>query len=297
MLDCLLTPLITPYNYHNRLELTSLKHLLEHLIRTKTKTVVLGTPLGEGTLLTPYERKIIIDKTIDYSHDRLKVFVMVDMDYLTEDELEILETLAVDGYFLQYPLKLENELEKTVLDHHFSRLLTETDRTVIVDLRNKTNDKQKNKQDRNEPVTDDERFIHWIEKISQYKNIVGVICDDETTINQLTKMNQSFRIYFSDVNNAIKLLRAGAEGIYSGINHVYGETLHTLVQLAKKNQWQEAELLWDVYSEKFKLLSPEHPSHLKAILNYLGYRVGSVRLPLKKLSSKDQHQLIKTLCL
>lgn len=280
MLDRLITPLVTPFNRYNRIDPISLKHLLEHLIRTKTRTVVLCSQLGEGQFLTPDERMDLMVKTCEISAGRLKVYLALSLEGTDrlKDEIVSLKNIPIDGFLLELPK--DARVIEDGMKRHLRSILSIIQKPVMIDL-----------SKINRQLVRNTSHIFMTDP-----NLVGVICDDSELFTDFMKIKpRAFRVYVHDTEKIPQLLEQGADGIYSGLAHLYGETLHTLIQLYKKEQVQEAGLLWDVYADKFRLFPLEHPSYLKAILNYLGYRVGSVRLPLTNLSLDAKQKLIKGL--
>lgn len=119
MVGSLVTPLVTPYNPHNRLDFTSLKFLVEHLVRTRTKTVVLGTTVGEGDQLSLIERQKLIDRVLRYGLEPLKVFVALGTNTLDDWEAEwtMIRNLPVHGLYLTYEKLLEAGIKRNKMGH------------------------------------------------------------------------------------------------------------------------------------------------------------------------------------
>jgi 4-hydroxy-tetrahydrodipicolinate synthase len=83
-------------------------------------------------------------------------------------------------------------------------------------------------------------------------------------------------------------VKKGAYGVVSQLSHIYGDTIHTIIQLIKSNQHDEVKLLMDIYQNKFNVLYyHQNPAALKAVLNRLGFQVGHVRLPLVNLKDEE----------
>lgn len=286
MVGSLVTPLVTPYNPHNRLDFTSLKFLVEHLVRTRTKTVVLGTTVGEGDQLSLIERQKLIDRVLRYGLEPLKVFVALGTNTLDDWEAEwkMIRNLPVHGLYLTYEKLLEAGILKGIKWDTLSSLKASLmiNYPVLLDLRGF------------EPTIHDhiEEFLPWLGLL----DIVGIITDDLSLIHELTRIDKrTFQIFVHDIARLIPLLQAGGDGMFSAFNHLYGETFHTLIQLVKSGAREEAGLLYDANVKKLRQIDSEDPSIIKAVLNHLGYRVGGVRRPRQSLSPKKRDALVKKL--
>lgn len=281
MLGRIVTPMITPFDRYDNLNFMSLKLLIEHLYRTKTKTIVMGSRIGEGTCITKLERKLLIEKTIEYNQGRMRVFVnlLEDATQVVKDEIRRLNKLAIDGFVIRIPSDIRIAYEGML--QHFRMIHEITDKLFIVDF--------------TEACLPLEEQIELIKKIAEMNNVKAFITNEEEIIRPLAATIDPIKFYTNSDMDFLKLVHRGAYGLYSGMSHLYGETLHTLVQLVKSGQKQETDLLWEIYRDKFETLHDSHPSYIKAAMNHLGYNVGAVRLPLSNLTQENIQQLIKKL--
>ncbi|HMA65970.1 MAG TPA: dihydrodipicolinate synthase family protein, partial [Chitinispirillaceae bacterium] len=73
-------PIITPF-YNDTIDWTSYKTLIDHYISKGITGIIPAATTGESPAISEYELESIIDKTIEFTRDRIPIFVGSGSNY------------------------------------------------------------------------------------------------------------------------------------------------------------------------------------------------------------------------
>lgn len=284
MFGRIITAMVTPFDHRNNISYTSLKKLINHLIKTKTSTILLSGTTGEGMTTNSLEKQILIEKTLEYVDDRANVIMNIGSN-CTEQTIKNMkkcEKYNLDGFLVVVPYY--NRPPQEGIYQHFKTIAEHTSKPILI---------------YNVPKrTSSDILPETVCQLSEIKNIVGIkeASGDVNRISKIKNNTKDFLVYTGDDALLYDSMVNGADGIVSVASHLFGDTINTIIQLILHNEEKEAKNLFNLYQEKFKALFIEsNPIPLKEALNKLQFDVGHVRLPLVGMKEEDKHQLYEKL--
>ena len=65
----------TPFCYQNKIDIPSLKNLIDHTIITGCSGMLVGAVAGENSSLSSEEKKMIIDECLSYNKNRIPIII------------------------------------------------------------------------------------------------------------------------------------------------------------------------------------------------------------------------------
>lgn len=284
MLGKIITAMVTPFDKFDNINFSSLKKLIEHLIRNNSNSLVVCGTTGEAPTLTDLEKILLFEKTLEYTNERVPIIAGVG-SYSTQktvDFIKRVEYLPLSGYLVVVPYY--NKPDQQGLYMHFKKIAGSTKKPIII---------------YNIPSrTGIDMEFETIKKLSKIKNIVG-IKESNKNVDNIKKIKNeipSFKAYVGDDVLLYDALMENADGVVSVASHIYGKSINNIIQLMRTKQLKEAKSIFDIYNPKFKaLFIKPNPVPLKAALNKLGFDVGSVRLPLVEMPDEVKTELFTIL--
>ncbi len=276
--------MVTPFDKFDNINFSSLKKLIEHLIRNNSNSLVVCGTTGEAPTLTDLEKILLFEKTLEYTNERVPIIAGVG-SYSTQktvDFIKRVEYLPLSGYLVVVPYY--NKPDQQGLYMHFKKIAGSTKKPIII---------------YNIPSrTGIDMEFETIKKLSKIKNIVG-IKESNKNVDNIKKIKNeipSFKAYVGDDVLLYDALMENADGVVSVASHIYGKSINNIIQLMRTKQLKEAKSIFDIYNPKFKaLFIKPNPVPLKAALNKLGFDVGSVRLPLVEMPDEVKTELFTIL--
>ena len=124
------------------------------------------------------------------------------------------------------------------------------------------------------------------------------IKEASTDISKIAKLQsfqiENFALYSGNDDLTLPLLSLGASGVISVFANVKPKVMHEICNLyfngniieSKKVFFENLELMQGLFLDV-------NPIPVKEALNYLGYNVGGLRLPLCNMSKNKKENLIK----
>ncbi|ERJ13693.1 4-hydroxy-tetrahydrodipicolinate synthase protein [Haloplasma contractile SSD-17B] len=276
-----MTAMVTPFNEQDQLDLNVLKTLIDYLLKNNTTSLLLSGTTGEAPTLSEDEKILLFKKSIEYVDKKVPIIANVGTNSTkkTIHFMKKLEDLDLDGYLVVVPYY--NRPDQEGIYEHFKHIAKETKRPIII---------------YNIPKrTGVDLELDTIIKLSKIKNIKG-IKESSGDVNKLKdiidKTQDDFLVYTGDDHQILDAFKLGADGVVSVASHIFGKSIHTIVQLIYNKQYENAEAIFNIYIDKFNaLFMRPNPAPTKAALTKLGLYVGGVRLPLVDLSEDEEMRL------
>jgi len=280
----LITAMVTPFDSDDNINLDTLKKLVEHLIRNNTTCILINGTTGESPTLTDIEKIVLFEKTIEYVNNRIPVIAGIGTNSTkkTIDFMKKIEHLPLSGYLVVVPYY--NKPDQEGMYQHFKTIAQHTKKPIII---------------YNIPSrTGVDMEFETIKQLAKISNIVG-IKESNKNVDNIIKIKEEledFKAYVGDDVMLYDALKHHADGIISVASHIYGKTIHHIIQLMRSKQNDDALAIFNIYLPKFQaLFMKPNPVPLKAALNQLGFSVGSVRLPLVDMSEELKIKLYSIL--
>ncbi|GBF11298.1 4-hydroxy-tetrahydrodipicolinate synthase [Tepidibacillus infernus] len=277
----LITAMVTPFNQKLEIDLEKTKNLVNHLINTGTETIVVAGTTGESPTLTKNEKLLLFEKVIEFADGRAKVIAGTGTND-TKSSIELTkqaEEIGVDGVMLVAPYY--NKPSQEGLYQHFKSIAEETALPIMIyNIPGRTG------------INIQAKTMVQLASIS---NIVAVkeASGDLTQMAEIiANVPSDFYLYSGDDKLTLPVLAIGGHGIVSVASHVVGNEMKEMIDHYFKGNVKEAAL------EHLRLLPlfeaifiTSNPAPIKALLEEIGIKAGSVRLPLVSVT-REQIQFV-----
>ena len=280
----IITAMVTPFNQQDNINFDTLKVLINHLIKNNSNALVVCGTTGESPTLSDLEKIILFEKTIEYVEGRVPIIAGVGTNSTqkTIEMIKKIEHLPIAGYMVVVPYY--NKPDQEGLYQHFHKIALSTKKPMII---------------YNIPSrTGIDLDVATLVELAKNENIIGIkeSNKDVSKVKEIRKVLPTFKIYIGDDILLYDAIKEGADGIISVASHIYGRSIHNIIQLMRTKQYEEARDMFDIYVPKFDaLFMKPNPIPLKAALNKLGFNVGGVRLPLVDMNEDLKIELFKKL--
>lgn len=274
--------LITPFDQENNINYKKLEQLLEFQIENNTDAIIICGTTGESATLSFDEKKELIKYTVEVVNKRIPVIAGTGSNN-TKFAVELGQyakkvnadaTLVVTPYY--------NKCSKQGIFMHYKTISDSVDLPIIVyNVPSRTGVNI-------EPDT--------LSKLASIENVVA-IKEASSNISQIaemfTKVDKNFAIYSGNDDQIVPILSLGGVGVISVLANILPKQVHDMCFSYFNGDIKKACNMQLKYFDLIKNLFIEvNPGPIKETMNYLGYNVGNVRLPLYELTEKNK-QLLK----
>lgn len=278
------TAIVTPFT-NDGINFEEYKKLVEFQIAEGTDAIIVCGTTGESSTMTNEERKALIKYTVQIVDSRVPVIAGTGSNN-TSATIELskyAQSVGADGLLVVTPYY--NKTTPNGLIAHYSAIAKEVTIPIIlysVSSRTGVN------------ITPEVCF-----ELSKIPNIVA-IKEASGNISQVAQIaslcGNNLNIYSGNDDQIIPILSLGGIGVISVLSNIEPKFTHKMVydflngniESARKAQLQSLDLINTLFCEV-------NPIPIKEALNIKGYNFGIPRLPLVKLSTKNQDKLIKSM--
>lgn len=285
MFGQLVTAMVTPFDDSLELALDRLPKLIDHLIATGTTGLVVSGTTGESATLTHREKLTLFEETVRHVNGRIPVIAGTGGNNTAEAIAftKEVDQLHVDAFLLVAPYY--NKPSQEGLYQHFKSVAQVTDKPIIV----------YNIPGRTSVNITPETIL----RLAEIDNIVAVkeSSGDFTQISRIIgETPEDFYVYSGDDKFTLPILALGGHGVVSVASHVVGDPMSAMLHAFFDGDLNEARRLHHRLMPLFEgLFKTSNPVLVKAALEMLNVRVGSVRLPLVAATPEELRELRRTL--
>lgn len=276
--------LVTPFNKDFSVNFEKLEELLKFHIKNKTDAIIILGTTGESATLTDEEKFKIIDFSINITKGKIPLIVGTGSND-TAHAIKISKYAAsknVDGVLIVTPYY--NKTSQDGLYLHYEKIAKSIPDTPIILY--------------NVPSrTGVDINVETIEKLALIKNIVGIkeASQDLSKIAKLQSLSiEGFSLYSGNDDLTLPLLSIGADGVISVFANIKPALMHEICSLYFEGKIDEAKIL---YYKNLRLMQnlflDVNPIPIKEALNYLGFGVGPLRLPLCQMNKLKREKLFE----
>ncbi|KRM90769.1 4-hydroxy-tetrahydrodipicolinate synthase [Liquorilactobacillus cacaonum] len=281
----IITAMVTPFGDNGQINYKSLKILIDELLSSGTKGILVSGTTGEAPTLTKLEKIELIKRTVEFVNGRVPIIAGTGSNNTAqtiEFTNEVSQIKGVDAALVVVPYY--NKPNQDGMIAHF-RAVADASKLPIVmyNIPGRTG------------VTMD---VETIAVLSKEKNIIGIKdCTGNVNLSQIVaKTSSDFLTYTGEDADALAAKTIGAKGVISVASHIYGNEIARMYSLVDQGNYKEAGAVMRELTPNIKaIFSAPSPSPVKAILNYKGISVGGCRLPILELSKEQEKQLVKKL--
>lgn len=268
--------IVTPFT-ESGVDLEKLKELIEWHIKSSTDAIVICGTSGEASTMTTEERKETIKFTVDVVNKRIPVIAGTGSNNTSESikMSKWAESIGVDGLLIITPYY--NKTTQKGLIEHFKAINDSVNIPIVL----------YNVPGRTGMNLNPETLL----ALSDLKNI-RAIKEASGNISQIARMKalckDRFDIYSGNDDQIVPILSLGGKGVISVIANILPTEIHEMVIAYINGDHSKAlELQLNTLALCNALFIETNPIPIKTALNLLGYKVGSLRLPLCSMNEKN----------
>ena len=282
----ILTAMVTPFKSDLSLDFEATERLVNHLIKTRTDTIVVAGTTGESPTLNHEEERELckfVQKTVG---SKVKIILGAGSNstQTAVQSTKEAEKLGVDGILSVVPYY--NKPSQAGLIEHFSHIAKSTSLPIILyNIPGRTGINM-------EPQT-----TAYLAK--NHKNIIGykdATGNLENTSQVIQLSPKDFIVYSGDDSLTLPMLSIGATGVISVASHLAGNEIKEMINSYFSGKIDLAKEIHHKLLPLFKaLFKAPNPTCIKAALEIKGLCKSELRLPLIKLNEKELSELKEVL--
>lgn len=269
----------TPYDKNDEVNVAMLEKIVEFHIRSGLKGFYLTGNTGECHLLSPDERKLVVESVAKFNRGRAKIIVHVGHDS-TDTAMDLARHAAKCGADAVSALALRGG----TFDHayrHYSRIAGSTDLPFLI-------------YSVRENLTPDRDV-----KLFDIPNVRGMKYTgfDFFGMQQLIGLLDKPCAFFSGSDQLFLAgLCFGAGGSIGTSQNFAPREFVRIFELFQQGRLEEArELQAKINKVIYLMLEDGDRSYTKAIMRYIGFDCGNCRLPHKQLTQEEYAAFAKRL--
>lgn len=273
--------IVTPMNEDLSINYETLGELLEFQIANHTDAVIVAGTTGESSTLTDEEHINVIRYTVERVNGRIPVIAGAGSNCTSHAVSLSKDAEKAGADALLHVTPYYNKASQIGLFQHFHACAKAVSLPII--LYNVPSRTGVNIQ------TETYRRLSEIDNIVATKEASG-------NFSQLAKIaavcGDNLNIYSGNDDQITSALALGAKGVISVMANLIPETTHEICQSFFDGDPHKSDTLQLKYLELIEaLFSDVNPIPVKQALNFMGYHVGSCRLPLCDMDKVLQEKL------
>lgn len=277
--------LITPFNENNEINYDQVENLINYHIENGTDALVICGTTGEASTLSDVEHRALLKFAGEKINKRVP-FIAGTGSNDTHHGIDLskyAEEVGADALLCVTPYY--NKTSQEGLYQHFKLHAQAVDIPIIL---------------YNVPGRTGMGFdIETVVRLAEIDNIVGLkeaSGDMSYAMEIMRRTPDDFELYAGNDDITLPLLAIGAKGVISVIANIMPKETHDLCSLHRSGHTQKAlNLQLQMNQVNNVLFSDVNPIPVKEAMDYLGFNVGPVRLPLYKMSQDKKDQLVAVL--
>ena len=279
----LITAMVTPFKEDGSINFDALPKLVEHLLAHHTEALLLAGTTAESPTLTHDEELQLFEAVQKIVNGRVPLIAGVGTND-TRDSIEFAKEVAAFGGFAAglAIVPYYNKPSQEGMYQHFKAIADASDLPIII----------YNIPGRVVVEMTPETML----RLAEHPNIIGVKeCTSLANMAYLIEHKpDNFLVYTGEDGDAFHAMNLGADGVISVASHTNGDEMYNMLVAIENNNMKAAAAIQRQFIPKVNaLFSYPSPAPVKAVLNYLGFEVGPLRLPLVAAPNEDAKRIIK----
>ena len=285
MLKGSMVALVTPMDEENRINYPKVAELLEWHIENGTDGLVILGTTGEASTMTFEEEKEFVAFCNDKIAKRVPMIVGSGSNSTATaiSNSQAFAELGADYLLVVTPYY--NKTNNEGMIRHFESIADSV--TVPIIMYNVPSRTGCN-------ITPE-----VVGKLAKHPNIMGIkeASGDMSYVMNISKyINETFALYSGNDDVIVPLLSVGGTGVISVWANVMPKEVHNLVRLYLDGKTAESLAIQKKYLDLIDALFYEvNPIPVKAALNWMGWEVGSLRMPLGEMGAEAYQRLVLVL--
>ncbi|HFI2437282.1 TPA: 4-hydroxy-tetrahydrodipicolinate synthase [Streptococcus suis] len=279
----IITAMITPFKEDGAINYDVLPELVEHLLSHHTEGILLAGTTAESPTLTHAEELELFAAVQKIVNGRVPLIAGIGTND-TRDSIEFAKEVAAFGGFAAglAIVPYYNKPSQEGMYQHFKAIADASDLPIII----------YNIPGRVVVEMTPETML----RLAEHPNIIGVKeCTSLANMAYLIEHKpDDFLIYTGEDGDAFHAMNLGADGVISVASHTNGDEMYEMFTAIEQQDIRTAAAIQRRFIPKVNaLFSYPSPAPVKAVLNYLGFEVGPLRLPLVPCPEEDAKRIIK----
>jgi len=284
----LITAMVTPFDADGAVDYEQAKKLAKALINSGSDGIVVAGTTGESPTVTWEEEHQLFREIKSVVGDNGSVIAGTGSNSTAEAKENTIraQEWGVDACLLVAPYY--NKPTQEGLYQHFKTIAESTVLPCIL----------YNVPGRTVTSISADTII----KLAHIKNIVGVkeasgdMEQAARVIRGTSGIRDDFVVWSGNDGDTLPMMALGAYGVISVASHLVGKQIKDMIQSFASGNTDRAAVIHRDLVPLFKdLFIISNPIPLKYALNYIGFRVGGLRLPLTEADEKTAAVLRETL--
>ncbi|HFU4494232.1 TPA: 4-hydroxy-tetrahydrodipicolinate synthase [Streptococcus suis] len=279
----IITAMITPFKEDGSINFDVLPELIEHLLAHHTEGILLAGTTAESPTLTHKEELELFGAVQKIVNGRVPLIAGIGTND-TRDSIEFAKEVAAFGSFAAglAIVPYYNKPSQEGMYQHFKAIADASDLPIII----------YNIPGRVVVEMTPETML----RLAEHPNIIGVKeCTSLANMAYLIEHKpEDFLVYTGEDGDAFHAMNLGADGVISVASHTNGDEMYEMISAIAQQDIKTAAAIQRKFIPKVNaLFSYPSPAPVKAVLNYLGFEVGPLRLPLVPCPIEDAKRIIK----
>ncbi|HEL1702619.1 TPA: 4-hydroxy-tetrahydrodipicolinate synthase [Streptococcus suis] len=279
----IITAMITPFKEDGAINYDVLPELVEHLLAHHTEGILLAGTTAESPTLTHAEELELFVAVQKIVNGRVPLIAGIGTND-TRDSIEFAKEVAAFGGFAAglAIVPYYNKPSQEGMYQHFKAIADASDLPIII----------YNIPGRVVVEMTPETML----RLAEHPNIIGVKeCTSLANMAYLIEHKpEDFLIYTGEDGDAFHAMNLGADGVISVASHTNGDEMYDMFTAIEQQDIRTAAAIQRKFIPKVNaLFSYPSPAPVKAVLNYMGFEVGPLRLPLVPCPEEDAKRIIK----
>ncbi|CYU94427.1 4-hydroxy-tetrahydrodipicolinate synthase [Streptococcus suis] len=279
----IITAMITPFKEDGAINYDVLPDLVEHLLAHHTEGILLAGTTAESPTLTHEEELELFGAVQKIVNGRVPLIAGIGTND-TRDSIEFAKEVAAFGGFAAglAIVPYYNKPSQEGMYQHFKAIADASDLPIII----------YNIPGRVVVEMTPETML----RLAEHPNIIGVKeCTSLANMAYLIEHKpEDFLIYTGEDGDAFHAMNLGADGVISVASHTNGGEMYDMFTAIEQQDIRTAAAIQRKFIPKVNaLFSYPSPAPVKAVLNYMGFEVGPLRLPLVPCPEEDAKRIIK----
>lgn len=281
--------LVTPFkNNGEQINYDKVGELIDYHINNKTDAIVIAGTTGEAATLEYDEHEKLIEYAVKYANNRIKIIAGTGSNN-TRRAIEL--TKKAEEYGADFALSVTpyyNKCTQEGLIAHYEKIADSVKKIPII---------MYNVPSRTGVNLESETAI----RLSRHEKIVG-LKEASGNLKQVEEIirgaDNDFSVYSGNDDQTAEIIKLGGKGVISVLANICPQMTHEMCEYAIEGEEAMAQTMQKMYSELIKeLFCVVNPIPIKEAMNYLGYDVGDLRLPLTNMTNEKVKRkgLVKTL--
>lgn len=278
----IITALVTPFNGDGSINFEALPKLIEHLLEHHTEGLLLAGTTAESPTLTHDEELELFSHVQKIVRGRVPLIAGVGTND-TRDSVDFAKEVADFGGFAAglAIAPYYNKPTQEGLYYHFKAIADASDLPIII---------------YNIPgrvVV--ELAPDTLLRLAKHPNIIGV--KECTNLDNMAYIIENkpddFLVFTGEDGEAFHAMNLGADGVISVASHTNGDEIYEMLEAIEHDDIKKAAKIQRRFLPKVNaLFSVASPAPVKAVLNYQGFNVGPLRLPLISCTQEESNRII-----